>query len=200
MADPKDEASKANQQRQFVRVDDTLPMSWRKLESDAYAKIAEYFEKHDIFPPKPGGINATLKSLDITDPLKQLQRKDANMAEILGRLDQKLNLLIRLFHPQDDDQPMVMTPMNLSGGGLAFWQHSPQLESGDLLELRLSLGEDALLTLEAYTRVIVVLPNDRDGMTRVACKFDPILPNDQEQIIQHIFKRQSHLLRAKRKR
>ncbi|ABK44455.1 type IV pilus assembly PilZ [Magnetococcus marinus MC-1] len=187
-------------QREFVRIDDLLPLAWQSVEPEAYAKIAEYYENHRIFPPTQGGLNQSLKSLDIRDMLQDLQRTDPNLSHILGRLDQKLNLLLKLFHPQDNDLPMALTPVNLSGGGLAFWEQDPSLESGTIIQMRLALSEDALFVVECYARVIVVIPNDRDGMTRVAVKFDPVLPHDREQIIQHIFRRQNELLRTKKGR
>ncbi|MEG3640806.1 PilZ domain-containing protein [Magnetococcus sp. PR-3] len=195
-----DKASQSQQQREFVRIDDLLPLAWQRVEPEAYAKIFEYYQKHNIFPPKQGGVGEVLKTLDIEDMLQDLERSDPNLSHILGRLDQKLNLLLKLFHPNDDDLPMALTPVNLSGGGLAFWEQDPPLESGTIIQMRLSLSEDALFIVELFARVIVVIPNDRDGMTRVAVKFDPVLPNDREQIIQHIFRRQNELLRSKKGR
>ncbi|OSM02482.1 putative type IV pilus assembly PilZ [Magnetofaba australis IT-1] len=183
-----------------MRIDDMLPMGWRRLDEQEFTKIAEYYEKNRVFPSKSSGVNEILSAMDITDKLRKMEREDPTLALILSRLDMKLNLLIKLFHPAEEEQALTLTQVNLSGGGMAFWEKAPAIEIGDILELRLALSEEAMATIDCYARVMNIIPGERDGMTRVALKFDPILGSDRERIIQHIFKRQSEQLRAKRGR
>ncbi|MBF0127472.1 MAG: PilZ domain-containing protein [Magnetococcales bacterium] len=186
------------QQRAFVRVDDTLPLAWRRIAPDRFAAIMAYYEKNRAFPPKTNDINQIIASLDVTDRLRQLEMSDPVMASIMGRLDQKLNLLLRLFHPVEGERPMVLTPVNLSGGGVSFLDSNPQLGKGEMLAFRLAISVDALMVIECYARVMQVEENAQQGLTRVACRFEPILDPDRERLIQYIFKRQADLLRAKR--
>ncbi|MBF0282845.1 MAG: PilZ domain-containing protein [Magnetococcales bacterium] len=187
-------------ERMFVRVDDTLPLSWRRIEESELSRVSAYYEKNRIFPPKPDSINTLLSSLDVSDKLKLVERNDPVLARILGQLDIKLNILLRLFHPDESGQPLTPTLINLSGGGLAFWERNPPLASGDALAVSLALAAHSLMTIECYARVVRVVENDRESLSKVACRYEPILDQDRERVIQHIFKRQSELLRAQRKR
>lgn len=185
-------------ERQFVRVDDQLPMAWRRISENDLAEIMQHYERYRSFPKKSEGIHSLISSLDIGEKLRQLERTDPMLARILGQLDIKLNILLRLFHPDENSQPFTPTPVNLSGGGLAFWEKAPPIAPGDILSIRIALTQDSLAAIECYARVIRILPGDRAGMDKVACKFEPILDADREKIIQHIFRRQSEILRSQR--
>lgn len=185
-------------ERQFVRVDDQIPFAWRRISEKELAEVMQHYERYRSFPKKAEGIHNLISSLDIGEKLRQLERSDPILARILGQLDIKLNILLRLFHPDESSQPFTPTPVNLSGGGLAFWEKSPPIAPGDILAVRMALTQDSLAAIECYTRVIRILPADRAGMDKVACKFEPILDADREKIIQHIFKRQSEILRSQR--
>ncbi|MBF0177106.1 MAG: PilZ domain-containing protein [Magnetococcales bacterium] len=186
------------QQREFVRIDDMLPFAWTIIPEEEISKILLHYEKHREFPAKTGDVNALLSSMDIGDKLKLLERDEPNLARILSRLDMKLNFLIRLFHPGEQQQPLVPTPINLSGGGLAFWERDVPLAIGEVLHVRLALSPDALAVIECYARIVHVRHKDQNDLDKVACNFEPILSQDRESIIQHIFKRQAERLRAKK--
>ncbi|MEO5332831.1 MAG: PilZ domain-containing protein [Magnetococcus sp. YQC-5] len=186
------------QQRAHVRVDDTLPLAWRRIDDSRVAYVLSHYEKNRTFPPKINDINSLLGSLDVHDALRQLESSDPVLTRILGRLDQKLNLLLRLFHPSETERPMALTMVNISGGGISFLDRNPELDVGDMLELRLALSVDSLMLIECMARVMKVAQTEQNGLTQVACRFEPILDQDRERVIQYIFKRQSELLRAKR--
>ncbi|MBF0622997.1 MAG: PilZ domain-containing protein [Magnetococcales bacterium] len=188
----------ADQQREFVRVDDHIPLAWRLVSEADYAEMMTHFERNRQFPSKPENIAALLNTLDITDRLKNLERSDPHLAKILAKMDMKLNVLIQLFHPNNKEQPLVPRKVNLSGSGIAIWEETHNLKPGDVMEVRLALSNDALVSIECYTRVIRVFENNEDGMDKIACKFDPILTQDRERLIQHIFKRQAELIRTTR--
>ncbi|MBF0136056.1 MAG: PilZ domain-containing protein [Magnetococcus sp. DMHC-1] len=190
--------SAEKQQREFVRIDDMLPFAWAKIPEDEIKKILLHYEKHREFPAKTGDVNALLSSMDINDKLKLLEREEPNLAKILSRLDMKLNFLIRLFHPGEQQQPLIPTPINLSGGGLAFWERDVPLEIGEVLHIRIAISPDSLAVIECYGRVVHVRHKDHDDLDKVALNFEPILSQDRETIIQHIFKRQAERLRAKK--
>ncbi|MBF0424843.1 MAG: PilZ domain-containing protein [Magnetococcales bacterium] len=195
---PAPAAPEKQQQREFVRIDDVLPFAWSKIPEEEIRKILLHYEKHREFPAKTGDVNALLASMDITDKLKQLERDEPNLAKILSRLDMKLNFLIRLFHPGEQQQPLVPTPINLSGGGLAFWERDVPLATNEVLHVRLALSQDSLAVIECYARVVHIRQKDQNDLDKVACNFEPILSQDRESIIQHIFKRQAERLRAKK--
>ncbi|MBF0125441.1 MAG: PilZ domain-containing protein, partial [Magnetococcales bacterium] len=163
-----------------------------------YAEVMAHVERFGEFPPRGAGIETTLSALDVTDKLRQLERSDPVMARILGRLDMKLNLLLRLFHPSESERPMVLTPVNLSGGGLAFWENGHELAKDDILDLRISFSVDIMVSILCYARVTHISPNHRDQMDKIACNFEPILTADRERLIQYIFRRQADLLRSRK--
>ncbi|MBF0447990.1 MAG: PilZ domain-containing protein [Magnetococcales bacterium] len=189
-----------NQQREFARVDDTLPLSWRRVSDQEMADILAHYEKFRAFPTRHNDIEQILNSLDVTDRLKQLERSDPTLSRILSRMDIKLNLLLRLFHPGEQERPMVPTWMNLSGGGIAFKEENCDMEAGEMLELRISFSLEVMASVLCYVRVMKVFPPDGEGFSKVAGKFEPILDGDRESLIQHIFKRQTEEIRAKRSR
>ncbi|MBF0614640.1 MAG: PilZ domain-containing protein [Magnetococcales bacterium] len=186
------------QQRAFVRVDDSLPLAWRRIDEARFQEVVAHFEKHRIFPQQGLDVHQIMASLDVTDALRLLEQSDPMLARVLVRLDQKLNLLLRLFHPGETERPMVLTPVNLSGGGISFLDRDPGLSKGDVLEIRLALSVDSLTVIDCFARVMMVVENMQEELTRVACRFEPILDTDRERLIQYIFQRQSELLRAKK--
>ena len=188
-----------DQQREFVRVDDVIPLAWRRIEASDLTGVLAFFEKNRTFPAKRGDdIQQLMTALDVSGQLKRLENSDPVLARVLNRMDQKLNLLLRLFHPGEGERPLIPTRVNLSGCGVAFSESSPALAEGDMLEVRMALGQDVLATIECYCRVMKVFDPDEEGLSQVACKFEPILDPDRERVIRHIFKRQSEQLRAQR--
>ncbi|MBF0383248.1 MAG: PilZ domain-containing protein [Magnetococcales bacterium] len=189
-----------NQQRAFARIDDHLPLGWRRVASKEMKAIADHYAKFRTFPTDGDIFTKTLDSLDITDRLKQLEKSDPNLSHILGRLDMKVNLLLRLFHPGEQERPMVPTWVNLSGGGIAFKEEQSDFEEGEILEIRLSFSIETMASIRFYARIMKVFPQQDDGLSKIACAFDPILDRDREALIQHVFKRQTEELRTKRNR
>ncbi|MBF8272222.1 MAG: type IV pilus assembly PilZ [Magnetococcales bacterium] len=187
-----------NQQRAFVRVDDYLPMSWRRVDPEEFAEIISNFEKKQNFPAISDDIQSVLVNLEVTDKIQVLERTDPVLARILSRLDMKLNMLLKVFYPGTEARPMIPTWVNLSGGGIAFKETGLDVKVGEVLELRLALSLDSLASIQCFARVVKIFPLDDEGMIKAACQFEPILDADREKLIQHIFKRQSAMLRAKR--
>lgn len=187
-----------NQQRAFVRVDDYLPLSWRRVGQEEYDEILANFKRNQSLVITTGDVQSVLANLDVTDKLQQLERSDPVLTRILSRLDMKLNLLLKVFYPGTDVRPMVPTWVNLSGGGVAFKEAGLDVKLGEVLELKLALSMDSLVSIQCYALVVKIFPQDDEGMIKAACQFQPILDTDRELLIQHIFKRQSVLLRAKR--
>ncbi|MBF0308705.1 MAG: PilZ domain-containing protein [Magnetococcales bacterium] len=187
----------SDQKREFVRVDDVLPLAWKRITPEAHAAVMEHFTRFRALPSEDP-IQKFLSTMDVAPTLKQLEGKDPMLAAVLARLDMKLNLMIRLFHPGQDAQPMIPTEVNMSGGGIAFWEENPPFAVGDVLEMRLALSNNTLASFECYSRVVAIVAKNRQNRDKVACRFEPIMSLDRERIIQYIFKRQAELLRGSR--
>jgi hypothetical protein len=193
-----DKNREGGQKREFVRVDDVLPLSWRKMDPVEYKETATHFDRYGEFPVKNRGIESIIASLDVSDKLKVLERTDPHLSRVLGRLDMKLNLLLRLFHPKETEQPLVPTPVNLSGGGIALWAKDHDLAVDDALDMRLALAVDGLVSIECYVRVVRIFPKNRGDLDKIACVFAPVMPADRERMIQYIFQRQAEMLRLRK--
>lgn len=202
MADAPAEPPK--QERAYVRLQDTLPFSWRAIAHEEYKRVMDHFNRTRTFPPKEelgentDDLGAIIKSLDITEHLVSLERADPVLAKILGQLDKKLNTLLQLFLPEASGSQLLPTPVNLSGGGIAFWAADHGLEKEQVLELRIALSKETLAAMECYVVVVAIIPDNMDGMDKIACRYEPILDPDRERIIQFIFRRQAEQARAKR--
>lgn len=192
-------SNRTQQKRSYARVDDLLPLSWRQVGATELGKVLSYFEKNRALPPRRSEeLRRFMASLDIGEDLKYLQKSEPDLAHLLGRLDMKLNLLLQLFHPGDGDRPLAPTSVNLSGGGLAFWEpHSVRIRKGDILEICLALSMEALTTIDCFVRVVNIGQPDVEGLIKISCLFEPIVEKRRDQLIQHVFKRQSELLRNK---
>ena len=194
------ELKREAQQRAHTRIDDLLPLSWKRIEAKEHAEIMTFFEKNAAPPPRQGeDIHQLFAALDISDNLKRLEKESPDLAAILGRLDIKLNQLLQLSYPKADERPLIPTRVNLGGGGIAFWENHLPFAVGDFLEIRLALSVGTLAIVDLHVRVTEVGKPDTENLAKIACQFDPIQDDVREQIIQHVFKRQAALLRAKRK-
>lgn len=184
------------QRRAYVRVEDLLLLSWRRVEPDEHAQIAIFFEKHRYFPPQPwDDVRRVLTTLDSGRDLAQLKKTQPELACMLEQMDAKINLVLRLLHPDLKDDVLLPTRLNLGGGGVAFWAMEPLPEVGDFLNVQLTLAVEALTTVRFFVQVLRLDEPDEAGLTKVACQFNPILDDSREQIVQHVFKRQTNRLR-----
>lgn len=189
------------QKRAHARVEDLLPLSWKQIEERERKEILAFFEKNGVFPPRQGeDVRQLLAALDVSDHLKRLEKTEADLAYILGRMDVKLNLLLQLSYPKTKDRPLMPTRVSLGGGGLAFWGNFPEIAVGHFLEIRLALSVGTLAIVDFFVRVIEIDRPNSSELAKIACQFDTILDDVREQIIQHIFKRQTSMLRAKKRR
>ncbi|MBF0401633.1 MAG: PilZ domain-containing protein [Magnetococcales bacterium] len=187
------------QRRAYVRVEDLLLLSWRRVEPEERAQVAVFFERNCYFPPQPGDdVRRVLATLSASHELAQLQKSQPDLAHVLTQMDTKLNLVLRLLHPDLNGDALRPTRVSLSGGGIAFWVQEPSLGVGDFLEVHLTLAVDALAVVRFFVRVMRLGRPDAEGLTQVACQFDPIMEDTQEQIVQHVFKRQTSRLRLQR--
>ncbi|MBF0184476.1 MAG: PilZ domain-containing protein [Magnetococcales bacterium] len=185
------------QRRAYARVEDFLPMSWRLVKAEEYAQVAVYFEQYHDFPPKPGDdVRRMLTTVSASHELAELRQKQPNVAYVFEQLDAKLNLILRQLHPNLVERKLLSMRTVLSGSGIAFWLENSELAVGDCLEMQVTLAVDALVTIEFFARVVRM--EQQDGLIQVSCRFDPIADTAREQVIQHVFRRQTDMLRAQR--
>ncbi|MEO5339069.1 MAG: hypothetical protein H7837_00930 [Magnetococcus sp. MYC-9] len=190
------------QRRAYTRVDDLLPLAWRLVTADEHAQVRAFFDKHRYLPPKPGDdVRRLLTQLTNSKEVAALREKQPSLIFILEHMDAKINLILRLLHPTLVEHTLLPTRVNLGGDGILIWmQADPPVAVGDCLEVHLTLAVNALVAVGFFGQVLRIGEENEDGLRPVACCFDPILDEHREQIIQHVFKRQTDLLRAQRGR
>ncbi|MEO5364387.1 MAG: PilZ domain-containing protein [Magnetococcus sp. DMHC-8] len=187
------------QRRAYARADDLLPLAWRRVEPGEYAQVIEYFEKYQCLPRRPeDDVRQLLTVLTASHELAQLRQKQPDLTFVLEQLDAKLNLVLRLLHPTLVEHSLVPTRVTLSGSGMAFWVADPPPAVGDCLEVHVTLAVDALITVGFFVQVLRLDERDEEGRTPVACRFAPILDDHRDQVVRHVFKRQTELLRVQR--
>ncbi|MBF0461183.1 MAG: PilZ domain-containing protein [Magnetococcales bacterium] len=187
------------QRRAYARVEDLLPISWERVEPDEQALVAACFAKHRYFPPQPGDdVRKLLTTLTSSHEMAQLRQRQPDLAHTLEQLDAKLNLVLRLLHPGLVEHTLAPARVTLGGDGISFWAQDPPVQVGDFLKMQVTLAVDALTTISFFARILRMEKPDDAGLVQVACLFDPILDDHREQVVQHVFKRQTDLLRVQR--
>ncbi|MEN8178542.1 MAG: PilZ domain-containing protein [Pseudomonadota bacterium] len=186
--------------REFFRIDDTIQVSYRRLEPDELAKRIEILEK---------GVEGSFTimtrmqaiSQHLSASLHRIEQRDPDIADYLKALDEKVNLLGQSFLAEESEligQPTKA--VNLSAGGIAL-DSAESLEEGALLEIKLLLLP-SLTGVVAFGEVVGVLScTENAGYPyRLRINFVHIRDVDRDALIRHILRRQGQMLRKERER
>ncbi|MFH0728876.1 MAG: PilZ domain-containing protein [Pseudomonadota bacterium] len=120
-------------------------------------------------------------------------------AECLQRIDNKLDRILEKLEcehtevsPADD-----ATIRDISGSGLGLVLSEP-IETGQLLQISMSLPGFPLNSFQAFGRVVRVSPRkgNNDGLFDVAVKFLNMSESDREQLIAYSFSAQRKAIRS----
>jgi len=120
--------------------------------------------------------------------------------QALWEVNRKLDLLIHMFLTADFSELMKSAPkdVNISASGIRFISETP-FEIGDLLEVDMILPMTPLLFMKFVAEVIRVKEVTK-GVTKhhaVSAQFILMEPQDKDEIIRYIFKRQREILRGR---
>ncbi len=195
----RDGQEKSDERREFFRIDDTIRVSYSRVEAEAVPADIDDYLQHDRF-----GVMTRLQAIsqNLSAPLHRIEQHDPDVADYLKALDQKINLLGQSFLAQEKDlldQPS--SPVNLSAGGLAMDVADP-LTVGDRVKVKLLLLPSYTGVL-AFGEVVGVEPNadpQSDYPHHVRINFTLIRSVDQDALIRHIMRRQGEMLRQRRER
>ena len=187
---------KANERRQYYRIDDSVIFTYYVLnkEEDKGGRetdknISAAFETMELF----GQMNQQVRGA-----LGRISEHSADIASYLKSLDNKIELLAQmcLFKDQESS-PKPRRQINLGAGGLAFGSDE-KFKQGTLLAIDMILSTD-LLCLHLTGRVIQI-SNQKEGdyPFRISVGFTDISETEIDQIIKHIMRLQSEQLRARR--
>ena len=188
------------ERREFFRIDDSLLVSYSVLEDGQRQRRldeqAQGMEDRFTIMTRMQAISQHLSA-----SLHRIEQRDADVADYLKALDEKINLLGESFLAEETDlMDQPSKPVNLSAGGLAL-DSSESLDLGTVVEIK-------LLLLPSYTGIVafgeVVGVEKEDGNPayphRLRINFSHIRDADRDALIRHILRRQGQMLRQERQR
>lgn len=185
--------------RQSVRITDRVLLAINPVSHGRYEAIFEDFH-HGIPLYNQEGLADIQMFIGAQGALTRLQEKDADLAEFLRHLDNKLNMVLNKIKgektPFDD---LKVQKANLSGNGIAFQSDKPAALD-DLLEFHIVLLPNYIYVycFGKVVNVEEVVEDDGTKVFRIAAEFTLLMEEDREKLIQHNFKQQSLALRNRR--
>lgn len=182
--------------RSFLRHDDEILLSLRKLDEGAIKRIVASLARWRLdFSPAnkllPGRQHMMAK-------FRQIQDHSPDVAAYLAHLERRLDALAgeAANRPREEQIPEPV-PVNLSAQGLRC-ESAEALKEGDMVEVAIVLIPDHE-EVAAVGRVIRTAPGNEDGITTVSINFDYIRDPDQDILIRHVNRLQREQLAQRRK-
>ena len=185
------------ERRRFFRIEDHVGLSYRLLD-DA---LAQQQEVHDAVSLQITPVQM-LERIDkeLTTALSGLWKSNPSLANVMGLLNKKIDVLVAELNPEynagDDNENTVS--VNLSACGIAF-ECGESFVPGQKLVLDLTL-RPTRVQLSVIGRVVVCesTPTGSKEPYVLRLNFDEIDAATQEELIQHVVRRQSFLLGQQR--
>jgi len=186
--------------RQSVRVMDRVMLAIHPVSAEKMQTVANDFQQ-GISPYNQEGLTDIQMFIGAQSALANLRERDADLADFLQHLDNKMNMLLKQVKGGESPlDALIMRKANISANGIAFCTDTPD-RMDETVEIHLVLLP-AYIYIYAFAKVIACDPaseEDEPGCKfRVALEFVFLLDEDREKIIQHTFKQQSLALRHRR--
>jgi|GEM_PF-2554271 len=182
--------------RSFLRHDDEILLSLRKLDDGATKRIVASLARWRLdFSPAnkllPGRQHMMTK-------FRQIQDHSPDVAAYLAHLERRLDALAgeAANRPPEKEIPKPV-PVNLSAQGLRC-ESKETLSEDDMVEVAIVLIPDHE-EVAAVGRIIRVVPGEKDGVATVSVNFDYIRDADQDVLIRHVNRLQRDQLAQRRK-
>lgn len=134
--------------------------------------------------------------------LSRLKDKDNDLATYLQHMDGKINTLLKTIdnkHSILDE--LVLQTIDLGGNGIAFWADQDFLPK-QIVEMNFLL-QPAHIFINSFGSVVSCTEDkeaNETGKNRVSVKFELIMDEDRESLIQYNFKQQALALKRRRDR
>ncbi len=180
--------------RSHIRIKDRVLLHCRFLQKDEYEKIIRSYEEGTDTPWSACSHPYFVQ--DIKSYIKKINDRDEALAKSLDIIDQKLSLILGLLQGDNEECPAKPTVVDLSAAGLAFPSIKP-LDPDQILEIDLGLLPQHVF-IKCYGKIMRCKPLKEKGY-KIGVKFIWITEDDQDRLIEHIFRRQVIQLRMRRK-
>lgn len=202
MTKPSERLDRANDRRNFFRIDDTVRLSLARVSP---AQLDERLERLEQDLAGNFTVMSSLSAItaQMTVGLRRIENRDPDLAAYLRAIDQKIEIIGRAFIAQESEVVAEhAVPVNLSAGGMCVGAKEC-FEPGDALEIRMLLFP-SFTGLLIYGTVIEAVPPDAahgEDMEQfeqlVRIEFTHIREQDRELLIRHLLRRQSDQLRER---
>ena len=191
----------ARDRRRFFRIDDAVRFAYRPLTAaELAAGVARLNEGMGGAYALMASLAAISQRMSVT--LRRIEHHDAEVANYLKALDQKIETVARTLLVQGSDLAAKSAePVNLSAGGLAIPVRDG-LDPGTPVEIRLLLLP-SLAGILAYGAVVECgAPSEQSGFPVgslvLRIDFTHIRDADRDLLIRHMLRRQGEHLRRQR--
>lgn len=187
------------ERRQYFRIQDTALVKYRVIQDHMLERERRGVYLNQI---KLENARAALFGLEthLQEVLEKVRPAEPLVVEALELINRKINLLERVVSleraPNEDGDFLEHEPreINLSGGGMAITADSPIGVGANLsIDLVLLPDNDPMRIFGS-----VVDCRERDALHTISIAFEEIRQEDQDRLIQHVLRRQTADLRARR--
>ena len=181
------------ERREYFRIEDTLSMSARQVDSQQLPKLLKQLE-HGL--DSDFTVMSSLAGITqgVAGVLRKIELREPDVGRYLKSIDQKIELLGRAMMMQNSDlSEQQPTTVNLSASGMGF-DYPEALASGATLELKMLL-RPSFTGMLVYAQVLSCEPLEEGYHVRV--DFTHIREHDRDVLIRHVLQRQGELLRQR---
>lgn len=167
--------------REYSRVDAYIPLAYTKIQP----------QHKDSFRSRMAGESVLAEFKSLPNPDDQL------IAQWLQSINSKLDEIIRMMTLQHDGfNRLCITKVNISGGGMSL-NTGESFSPGDVLEIKVMLGQQGPIAFFLYGEVIEVAKPHSEYDTSV--QFINIDDFVRDEIIRFVFETEREILREKRR-
>ena len=187
------------ERRRFYRIDDKVSLNYRVVQAtDIEQEIAKTGRRQRQLSELRNAVHALDARLEVLN--MKLAQDNPLIAETLNLFHRKIALHERMLGIDDYDDKVFSQAkeINLSAGGIAFEAETP-LNEGTYLKMELvTYPEHQYIPVYAH---VVLCKQLRDGNAsgyHIAVEFKGISSEDEERIINHIFKLQAREIKQQK--
>ena len=189
----------SEERREYFRIDDEVALDYRPISEAEAERVREKIQSR-LVDRFTAASSFTATSRQMTHVIHKVQNQSPELARCLQMIDQKLNMIAKLFVSEEinlHEQPT--REVNLSAGGIAFRvQHEIKIDK--LLELRMVLFP-SLVGVLTVSRVIQCERVDDGNLKfhwQISVVYEHLRETDRELLVRHIMSKETQQLRSQR--
>jgi len=187
--------SPKNDGREFIRVEDSLPVRYALLGHEDYEKVKKELEERG--KGTTGLISFPAQTRYWKWEKLEGTQQDSIVIQMLLGIHQKLDKLLKLLEKKEDSPFQEGLATDISGSGMRL-KTDREFQPGDILHLKFDLPIIPPTTLEVLGKVMWVNSGEATEYY-LGIHFISINEEDRDLIIRYTFLKQRMLLKERRK-